>query len=320
VSLAQVAQWIRGKDHFLLATHSRPDGDALGSQCALYLALRYLGKSVRVVNHDPVPRCYRWLPFCDAVEVSDLLPPHEACIVVDVGDLNRIREGTRREDYAALLNIDHHSSGTPFGDLNWVDPTAAATGELIYRLIRELGVPVDKPIAEAVYTTLVTDTGGFRYSNTTSRVLRLAADLMDAGADASLICDHIFSNMPRNAFELVRLSLATLQTRLDGRVGIMMLSHDDFLKSNAKDEDTDGLVNYVRKLDGVEVGIFLKEYADSSIRASFRSRNGLDVGALAARLGGGGHKYASGVTLKGPLEAALDGVMTVLTEAFLKKK
>jgi phosphoesterase RecJ-like protein len=126
--------------------------------------------------------------------------------------------------------------------------------------------------------------------------------------------------MPRNAFELVRLSLATLQTRLDGRVGIMMLSHADFLKSGAEDEDTDGLVNYVRKLDGTEVGIFLKEYADSSIRVSFRSRNGLDVGALAASLGGGGHKYASGVTLKGPLEAALDGVMTVLTEAFLKKK
>jgi phosphoesterase RecJ-like protein len=319
LSLEQAVQWIREKDDFLLTTHSHPDGDGLGSQAALYLALRHLGKKVRMVNADTVPRCYRWLPCTDSVEVSSQIPPHQACIIVDVGELHRVREGAKREEFGPLLNIDHHSSGTPFGDVNWVDPTAAATGEMIYRLVRELGVPIDKPIAESLYTTIVTDTGGFRYSNTTAHVMRLAAELMDAGADAHAVCERVFSHIPRAAFEMVRLSLATLRTHLDGRVGLMTLSHADFLRSGAKDEDTDGLVNYARKLDGVEVAVFLKERGDGYIRVSFRSRNGLDVGKVAAGLGGGGHKYASGATVQGALEETADRVVAVLTEALTKK-
>jgi phosphoesterase RecJ-like protein len=319
VNLQQAAQWIRERDDFFLTTHAHPDGDALGSQCALYLGLRRLGKRVRVVNHDPVPRCYQWLSYCDAVEVSDTPIPDQNCIVVDVGELHRIRDGAKRQDFGPLLNIDHHSSGTPFGDTNWVDSTAAATGEMIFRLLRELGVSIDKPIAESLYTTLVTDTGGFRYSNTTPHVLRLAAELMEAGADAHAVCDRIFAHVPRKAFELVRVSLANLRSYLDGRVGVMSLSHADFLASGAMDEDTDGLVNYVRKLDGVEVAVFLKERADGLVRASFRSRNGLDVGSLAAKLGGGGHKYASGVNLPGPINAVADRIIAILTDALSHK-
>jgi phosphoesterase RecJ-like protein len=319
VSLQDAAKWIRERDEFLLTTHAHPDGDGLGSQSALFLALKALGKRVRVVNFHPLPRCYQWLPYAAAVETADRMPSHRHCIVLDVGELHRIREGLTRDELGEVLNIDHHSSGTEFGDVNWVDSTSAATGQMVYRLIRELGVTVDKPIAESIYTTIVTDTGGFRYSNTTPGLLRLAADLMESGADAHIVCDRVFGHVPRAAFELVRRSLATLHTHLDGRIGVMTLSLADFRASGAKDEDTDGLVNYVRKLDGVEVGVFLKERADGRVRVSFRSRNGLDVGVLAAALGGGGHKYASGVNLTCTLQQAVDQVVKLLTETLTHK-
>lgn len=319
MSLQAAAQWIRERDEFLLTTHAHPDGDALGSESALYLALRFLGKRVRVVNFHPLPRCYAWLPYASVVETAGRMPPHPSCIVLDVGELNRIREDLTREELGEVLNIDHHSSGTPYGDVNWVDPTSPATGAMIYHLVRELGVPIDKDIAESIYTTLVTDTGGFRYSNTTAALLRMAADLMDAGADAHIVCDHVFGHVPPKAFELVRFALATLKTHLDGRIGIMTLSLADFVRSGALEEDTDGLVNYVRKLDGVEVGVFLKERPDGRIRVSFRSRNGLDVGFLAAQMGGGGHKYASGATLTCPLPEAVERVVKTLTEELTQK-
>ncbi len=319
MSLQAAAQWIREREEFILTTHAYPDGDALGSESALYLALTALGKRVRVVNFHPLPRAYRWLPYAEVVETADRMPPHRSCVVLDVGDLARIREGLTREELGEVLNIDHHSSGTPYGDVNWVDPTSPATGAMVYQLIRELGVPIDKAIAESIYTTLVTDTGGFRYSNTTPALLRMAADLMDAGADAHTVCDHVFGHVPLKAFELVRFALATIKTHLDGRIGVMTLSRVDFDRSGAAEEDTDGLVNYVRKLDGVEVGVFLKERPDGRIRVSLRSRNGLDVGALAAALGGGGHKYASGVTMTCPLPEAVDKVVASLTQVLTEK-
>ena len=319
MSLEQAAQWIREKDDFLLITHVNPDGDGLGSQSALYLALKHLGKRVRVVNHDPLPRCYQWLPFHDVVEVSDVLPPHQVCIVLDVGEISRIRDGAQQGDFGPILNIDHHRSGSGYGALNWVDPEAAATGEMVYRLIQYLGVPVDKDIAESIYTAIITDTGGFRYANTTPQVLRMAAELMDCGADARKVCDRIFARVSHEAMELVRLSLSHIQTFQDGRIGVMTLTQKDFLSSGAMEEDTDGLVNHVRKLDSVEVAVFLKERPDGRVRLSMRSRNGLDVAVVALKFGGGGHRFSAGAILDGPLEEAVGRVVADISAALQKK-
>jgi bifunctional oligoribonuclease and PAP phosphatase NrnA len=315
VSLEQAVRWIKEKDDFLLTTHVNPDGDGLGAQSALYLALKKIGKRVRVVNRDPVPRCYRWLPYQSAVEVSDAVPPHQVCIVLDAGDLARVREGARRDQYQSIMNIDHHRSNTLYGDLNWIDPLSPATGEMVHRLIRALGIPFDKDIAESVYTSLVTDTGAFKYSNTTPQSHRLAAELMEEGAEVSKVCDRIFANVTRSALELLRLALVRLTTRENGRVGVMILSRDDFKKSGADDEDTENLVDFVRKLEGVEVAVFLKEREDGRYRLSLRSRNHVDVAEVAAVFGGGGHKFSAGAVLDGPATEAVERVVEVVTKS-----
>jgi phosphoesterase RecJ-like protein len=315
VSLEQAVQWMKEKDDFLLTTHVNPDGDGLGAQSALYLALRKMGKKVRTLNRDPLPHCYRWLPYRDAVEVSDTIPPHQVCVTLDVGDLTRLHENVRRDEFKLILNIDHHFSNTRFGDLNWIDPDSPAAGEMVYRLIRALGIVVDRDIAESVYTSLVTDTGAFKYSNTTPQAHRLAAELMEAGAQASEICDRIFANVTRPALELLRLALVGLTTREGGRIGVLTLSQAEFKKSGAAEEDSENLVDFVRKMSGVEVAVFLKERIDGKFRLSLRSRNAVDVSAVAATFGGGGHKHSAGAILDGPAPEALERVLKVVTQS-----
>ena len=309
MSLEEAAKWIREKDDFLLVTHVHPDGDGLGAQSALYLALKRMGKKVRVANRDPLPRCYHWLPFSESVETTDIVPPHEVCVTLDAGDLNRLRDGAKRSDYRLILNIDHHVSNARFGDLNWIDTASPATGEMVYRLLRAIGTEVDRDIAESIYTSLVTDTGAFKYSNTTPQCHRLAAELMEAGARVPLLCDRIFASVTPSALQLLRISLGKLATVEGGRIGVMTLSQADMQKTGATDEDTENLVDFVRKMAGVEVAIFLKERPDGRYRLSLRSRNAADVSAVAAAFDGGGHRHAAGAVVDGPMEEAVRRVV-----------
>lgn len=247
----RVLDLIRQNRVFLLTTHMNPDGDGLGAQSALFCALRALGKKVLVVNRDPMPPRYSFLPFASAYRTSDTLPAHDVCFVMDAGDFSRVREGVRRDEFKTLVNIDHHYSNTRFGDVNLVDPGACSTGEIVCHLIKALGLPLEKGIAESIYTSLATDTGGFRYSNTTPQVLRLAAELLEAGADGAKISERIFAGVSPEALELVRISLASVETHDHGRIGTIQLSHQDLVASGATDEDSENLVNFVRKMEGV---------------------------------------------------------------------
>jgi phosphoesterase RecJ-like protein len=207
------------------------------------------------------------------------------------------------------VNIDHHFSNDRYGDYNLVLPAAAATGEIVYHLIKALKVKIDRGIAESVYTSLVTDTGGFRYSNTTPRILRLAAELVDIGADAALVSDQIFAGITKEAMDLVRISLGTVQIYGDGRIASMTLTQSDLVKSGATDEDTENLINYVRKLDTVRIAVFLKERPDGQVKLSLRSRSDINVANIANKFGGGGHAYAAGAVLAGPIDKALKTVL-----------
>jgi phosphoesterase RecJ-like protein len=300
---------IQNHQSFLITTHENPDGDGLGAESALFLALRKMGKKVRVVNHDPLPQRFAYLPFRPYYHSSDRIPPHEVCFVLDAGDFSRIREGVRREEFSTLVNIDHHFSNDLFGDYNLVLPQASATGEIIHDLIRALKIKIDQPIAESLYTSLITDTGGFRYSNTTPKVLRMAADLVEAGVEAQKVSDQVFAGVSREAMDLIRRALGTIQTHEQDLVGSMVLTHADFKRSGAKEDDTDNLINFVRKLDKVQIAVFLKERPDRKIKLSLRGRNGANVATIAKRFGGGGHIYAAGATLPGPLSKALKVVL-----------
>jgi phosphoesterase RecJ-like protein len=314
-SYAEVAKLIKSHKSFLLTTHVNPDGDGLGAESALFMALRKLGKKVRVVNHDPLPYKFDFLAFTPFYQTSDDIPEHEVCIVMDAGDFSRIREGVKRSEFATLVNIDHHYSNDHYGNYNLVVPEAAATGEVVYELIKALKVKVDKDIAQGIYTSIVTDTGRFRYPSTTPRIFRLAADLEEAGADVSKISESIFGDISKEALELTRLALASIHTTDEGAIGSMTLTQLDFLKSKASDDDTENLINLVRNLDTVQIAAFLKERPDGRIKLSLRSKNGINVANVAKQFGGGGHSYASGAVLDGPLDKALKAVLTACQSA-----
>jgi len=310
--MEDVARLIRSKKTFVLTTHVNPDGDGLGAQSALYVALKRLGKKVHIVNHDPLPPRYFFLPFADAYRQSDKIPAHDVCVVMDAGDFTRIREGVRREEFKILVNIDHHYSNNYYGDYNLVMPKVAATGEVVYRLIQQLKVKIDKPITESIYVSLVTDTGGFRNSNTTPDTLRLAAELMEKGADASEVNRKIFSGISKEAMELNRVSLGKIKLYDAGRIGTMTLSQSDLKKTGAVDDDTENLVNQIGKIDTVKISAFLKERTDGRVKLSLRSGNEkVNVANIAKHFQGGGHAYAAGAVLAGPLKTALENVLKV---------
>jgi len=310
--MEDVARLIRSKKTFVLTTHVNPDGDGLGAQSALYVALKRLGKKVHVVNHDPLPPRYFFLPFVNAYRQSDKIPTHDVCVVMDAGDFTRIREGVRREEFKILVNIDHHYSNNYYGDYNLVMPKVAATGEVVYRLIQQLKVEIDKPITESIYVSLVTDTGGFRNSNTTPDALRLAAELMEKGADASEVNRKIFSGISKEAMELNRVSLGKIKLYDAGQIGTMTLSQSDLKKTGAVDDDTENLVNQIGKIDTVKISAFLKERTDGRIKLSLRSGNEkVNVANIAKHFQGGGHAYAAGAVLAGPLKTALENVLKV---------
>ncbi len=316
--MEDVARLIHSKKTFVLTTHVNPDGDGLGAESALYVALKRLGKKVYVVNHDPLPPRYFFLPFATAYRQSDKIPPHDVCIVMDAGDFTRIREGVQRDELGVLVNIDHHYSNNYYGDYNLVMPKVAATGEVVYRLIRQLKVKIDKPIAESIYVSLVTDTGGFRNSNTTPEALRLAAELMENGADGYEVNRKIFSGISKEAMELNRISLGKIKLYDAGQIGTMTLSRSDFKKTGAVDDDTENLINQIGKIDTVKISAFLKERADGRIKLSLRSGDEkVNVAKIANYFHGGGHTYAAGAVLIGPLKTALQNVLKVCKK-FLK--
>ncbi len=309
-SYAQVVKLIKDHNSFLITTHVNPDGDGLGAESALFAALRKLGKKVQVVNHDPLPYKFDFLAFTPFYQASDIIPDHEVCFVLDAGDFSRIREGVQRKEFTTLVNIDHHYSNDRYGNYNLVVPEAAATGEVVYELIKAMKVKVDKDIAQGIYTSIVTDTGRFRYPSTTPRIFRLAADLEEAGANVSQISESIFGDISKEALELTRLALASIHTTDKGAIGTMTLTLGDFIKSKASDDDTENLINLVRNLDTVQIAAFLKERSDGRIKLSLRSKNGINVANVAKLFGGGGHSYAAGAVLEGPLDKALKAVLT----------
>lgn len=311
----EIIRLIRKNKTFLITTHVNPDGDGLGAQSALYSALRQLDKKVLVVNHDHLPKRFEYLPFSGVYQVSDVIPPHDVCFVLDAGDFSRIREGVKREEFGVLVNIDHHYSNDLYGDYNVVLPESPATGEVVYGLIKALKVKIDKGIAESVYTSIVTDTGRFRYSNTTPQVLHLAAELVEKGVDVEKVSDRIFTGISKEATELVRMALATVKLYDNGTIASMTLNLDDFKKSGALEEDTDNLINFVRNLNQVRIAIFLKERSDGQIKLSLRTRQQTNAANIAKLFGGGGHSYAAGATMEGPIEKALKKVLTACQSA-----
>jgi phosphoesterase RecJ-like protein len=304
--MKRVLECIAARKRFLLTSHARPDGDAVGSALACAQILRSLGKDADVVLSDGVPYIYRPLPYADQVVQGNLVNGHyEAAIILECDSLARTRlEGLESK---FVINIDHHYSGKPFGHINWIDPEACATAEMIYRLGRAAGVQITKEIATCLYTAVMTDTGSFRFAGTTARTFALAGELVRCGADPVQCAQNVYFANPTSKMRLLGAALSTLHR--EGSLVWMHITRAQIDYCGAFDEDAEGLVNYAISIAGVQVAAFFRELPDKRYRVSLRSKGEVNVAEVAENFGGGGHHNASGCSLDGPLSVATERVL-----------
>lgn len=296
----------------MVAGHENPDGDSLGCTLALTHALRALGKTVVPVSADGVPEIYRWLPGADELAPS-AEGPFDLAIVCDASSPKRLGNvGRLAEDAADVLIIDHHEGNGSFGRVRLIDPRAAATGELVYSLLRDMRAPFDRRIADCLLCAIVTDTGSYRFLNVTSATFRVSAALMRYGACPAAISELVFETRSWESLKLLGRALDALQVTHDGRVSWSVLTVRDFAELGASDEDTEGIVTHIRAVRGSEVGVLLRELPEGKVRVSLRSRREADVSAVAQKFGGGGHRAAAGCTLAMPLDQAVEAILAAL--------
>src|SRR6266567_3675568 len=265
--LTEVLKHIEERDRFVLTSHARPDGDAVGSALACWEILRCMGKDVEVVLRDGVPRIYHPLPFADKVLQSDSVNgSYDAAIILECDSIQRTRlEGL---DGRFLINIDHHKSGRTFADVNWIDPKAVATAEMVYKLARAAGVKISPEIATCLYTAVLTDTGAFMFEGTSEHTFELARELVLAGADPARSARHIYFGHSTAKMRLLGLALSALQR--EGPLAWIWVTQEQMERTGAKEEDCEGLVNYALAIGDVEVAVFFRELPDRRFRVSLR--------------------------------------------------
>lgn len=315
MSLAKVVSALQEKQSFLITGHASPEGDVIGSGMALALALRDMGKKAEVINRDPIPQQLRFLPYEGLFTQQKIITQKaDALIVVDSGSFERTGY-TRPASIPTVINIDHHITNPSFGNINWVVPTAMATGEMIYDLLKETGTLITPPIAACIYTALITETGSFRYVNTTSRALRIAGEMIERGADPFRIAGALFEANTSGRLKLLAEVLMKMEVSADERVAWIQVTQAQLRKTGTTFEDTEDFVTYPRSIEKVEVAVFFREIGPEQYKISFRSQGKVDVALLAKRWGGGGHTYAAGCTLVGSWEKVKERVLTSVQEA-----
>lgn len=307
--IKKFAQVLKKEKDIALVSHIQPDGDAIGSILGLGLALIKSGKRVQILNPHGVPPTFTFLPGADLVRDSFLYIP-ESVVLMDCTDLERIGDlETEVTKVSKLFNIDHHISNKFFGDYNLVDTNAGATGEIAYNVIKALGVKIDSDIASCLYTAIVTDTGSFKFENTTSETHLIAADLLNYGMDLGSIRRHLWESTPIETIRLLTETLATLEMDDSGEIAWVTMPYQVFQQYGAAAEHLEGVVNYAKSVQGVEIGIVFKEMEPNQIRVGLRSKATADVNQVAQALGGGGHKRAAGCTINGSLKEAKELVI-----------
>ncbi len=304
---APVVEAIDAAKRCLVVSHIDPEGDSLGSELALATLLGGAGKDVRVVNADRPPAKYAFLGGTDAIqapeEVADV--EFDTAFVVDCAVLERVGSVASLLDGLTVVNIDHHRSNERFGDVNYVAPSACATGFLIYKLAEHLKWPLTPEVAAPIYAAIITDTGNFRYASTSAETLRVAAHLVEVGGlDPSAVWRAVFGQKSLAALKLLEHGLRALALECGGRLGVIHLSRLAFVETGADEIDAEGIVNFAGRVEGVEASVLLVETKSGVVKASLRSEGVVDVDRVAAAFGGGGHRNAAGARLQGPLAEA----------------
>jgi bifunctional oligoribonuclease and PAP phosphatase NrnA len=304
-----ILEVLRRGERFLVCSHTRPDGDAVGSVLAMGMFLEQLGKHTDLVSADPIPKIHRGLPGAEDIRIAQSVEgPYDAVILLECDGLERTRLSSLERFF--LVNIDHHATGREYANLNWIDRSASSVGELVYRLVKAAGATVTPQMATCLYTTVLTDTGGFCYGSTKASTFALAQELVLAGADPLRIAQIVYYSTPVSKLHLLGAALGNLKQ--EGPLAWLWVTRLDKERSLAAEEDCDGLVNFALCASGVEAAVFLHELPNRRIGLSLRSKGRVNVAAIAEKLGGGGHENAAGSTVEGPLERALDEILAEL--------
>ena len=313
-TIADIAGEIRQRQRFVVTSHARPDGDAIGSSLAMAYALKHLGKEVRVVSRDAPPPPMMAFPGVPQIEITDHVDdPGDVAIIMECGDL--ARTGVSGLDRAFVINIDHHPGNQMFGHANWFDLSAAACGEMVFDLVRELGVPLTVEIATHVYVAILTDTGSFHYSNITPRTFDICRECIEAGVSAPDVARNIFDSNHLGRLKLFGAVLSGMQLDDTGRIATVWVDRRLAQECGGTYEDTEGLINLPLTVKEILAAVFFKESAPGDWRVSLRSKGTVDVNAIAKEFGGGGHKNASGCSAKGSLPELRELFERKLTEA-----
>lgn len=317
-SIAEIAREIDSKDDWLLLGHMLPDGDCIGSLLGLALGLKQLDKRVQILQVEPIPNNYYYLQGIELFKpLEQISMDFSGLIYLDCSDLGRIHD-TLREWVAGLrvatINIDHHPTNEMFAQYNYVNPNAAATGEIITELLQVLNVTLKPDIAEALYAALLMDTGGFLNGSTTSQTMHTAALLLEKGVNVNSARINLFESKSKGEMFLLRLALQHLKFSLDGRIACMLLPYAQLVEIGALDLNPEGLINYARMIEGVEVGVLLRETSPGTIKIGLRSKGQVDVAALARKFDGGGHRQAAGARCSGTLQEVQERVFDAIEE------
>ncbi len=303
-----IGRWLEEYESFVLLSHVRPDGDAIGSQIALGFALQAAGKKVRLINEDGLPDNLAFMAGSDRIETPPD-EPLEVDVVIALDTAAKPRLGARA--LAAVghcerwINIDHHKSNPGYGDLNHIDSSSPATGQILYQLITALGLPMPDETRDAIYVAVSTDTGSFQYAGTTAETYEMAADLTRRGLEVGRINALTYDNHPMRRVELMRALLNTLEVEEGGQVAHWELTQDTVRALDLKPEDSEGLIDIIRAIQGVLVALFFEELSDGKIRVSMRSKDRrIDASQVCSQFGGGGHALAAGIRMDGPLAEA----------------
>ncbi len=306
----ELLSFFKKEDNFFIATHINPEPDALGSSLALSMALESLGKKTIVYDKDPVTELYRFHPGHERFThlTSRLQTSDYRLILLDCN--TPARAGIEGLAFKSSAVMDHHETETDFGDIRWIEPDAAATGLLVFYLVKDMGVKITQEIAVNLYAAISIDTGTFRYSNTTSEVLRVGAELIEAGASPSLISDKLYNTWTGQRFCLFIMSLNTLEIK--DNIAFTYVTREMFEKTGTGSEDTENFANFPRMMRDIRVSVFLREVEDNFWKVSLRSKGDLNVAYIASSFKGGGHKNAAGFQIKAALESAKEAILKAI--------
>jgi bifunctional oligoribonuclease and PAP phosphatase NrnA len=300
--LQSIVDAIRARQHFVVSSHERPDGDSIGSELAMAFALRALGKTVRVVNSDPAPPPMQAFPGVPDIEIANRIDGEfDAAIIMECSDLSRT--GVAGLDRFFVINIDHHPGNKGYGDIRWFDESAAACGEMVFTLIRALDVPLSVDIATHIYLAILTDTGSFHYSSISPQTFDICRQALEAGVDPVGVARNVYDSNNMGRLKLFGSVLRAMQLDASGRIAIVYVDHEMAREAGGTYEDTEGLVNLPLTVKEIQAVVFFKQLEGEQYRVSLRSKGDVDIASVAKEFNGGGHKNAAGCTVDGPIDS-----------------